>query len=147
MQPFRDCWTRRKFCKAASAVVSPTLLWVELGPAAAQSQPETTKIRFVGGGTPICLTPQYMAEGILKAEGFTEVEYTKTGKPPLKTIASGEADFCMEFAGVVATHIDMGDAVTALAGVHIGCLELVVGDQIRAVRDIKGKRIAVFEKG
>jgi NitT/TauT family transport system substrate-binding protein len=83
----------------------------------------------------------------LKTEGFTDVVYTTLDESPMRTIASGAADFCMEFAGVVAAHVDSGDPVTALAGVHIGCLELVVMKDIRAVRDIKGKRISVFALG
>jgi NitT/TauT family transport system substrate-binding protein len=147
MQFSISCWTRRRFLSAACALSSSAPLLGRSGRATAQPQAETTRIRFVGGGTPICLAPQYLAEGILRAEGFTEVQYTKTGKPPLEAIASGEADLCMEFAGVVATHVDMGNSITALAGVHIGCLELVVRKGIRAIRDVKGKRIAVFAKG
>ena len=41
--------------------------------AAAEPPPETTRIRLIRE-TSICLAPLYIAEDLLKAEGFTDVQ-------------------------------------------------------------------------
>ena len=46
------------------------------GPAAAEPPPETTKIRLVRVPA-ICLAPEYLAEELLRLEGFTDVEYVE----------------------------------------------------------------------
>jgi NitT/TauT family transport system substrate-binding protein len=46
---------------------------------AAESPPETTKIRL-GHSTAICVAPLYVAAELLPAEGFTEVQYIRTGQ-------------------------------------------------------------------
>ena len=42
--------------------------------AAAEPPPEITKIRLVHGAF-LCYAPQYLAEELLRMEGFTEIEY------------------------------------------------------------------------
>jgi NitT/TauT family transport system substrate-binding protein len=44
------------------------------GTAAAEPPPEVTKIRLVKNPG-ICLAPQYLAEELLRLEGFSQVEY------------------------------------------------------------------------
>ena len=41
---------------------------------AAEDAPETTKVRLYKALS-VCLAPQYVAEGLLRAEGFTDVAY------------------------------------------------------------------------
>jgi len=43
--------------------------------------------------------------------------------------------------------LDSGDPITVLAGVHPGCFELFGTDRVRAVRDLKGKIVAVTGLG
>ena len=93
----------------------------------------------------ICQAPQYMAEAVLRTEGFTEVHYVK--KPGSKGIeaalASGEADLNMYFVAPTILRLDAGDPVVILAGGHIGCFELFGAEGVRALRDLKGKTVAV----
>ncbi len=51
-----------------------SFLGLRPGEAAAEPPPETTRLRFFKFPG-ICLAPQYVAEGLLRAEGFTDVQY------------------------------------------------------------------------
>jgi len=96
-------WSRRSFIKKSCAI-GMTLGFGAFysGMARAEPPPETTRIRFVGGPA-ICIAPQYVAEALLKAEGFTEVEYVKfdTTNTPRRTVASGSADVILDAVGDV----------------------------------------------
>ena len=61
---------------------------------------ETTVIRLAEE-KPACWAPQYFAESILRAEGFTEVEYIPAlGGPELdRRLHSGEVDIALGFSG------------------------------------------------
>src|SRR5262249_30175965 len=54
-------------------------------PASAEPPPETTRIRLVRESS-ICLAPMYVAEELLKAEGFTDVHYI----PLERNLGTGE---------------------------------------------------------
>jgi NitT/TauT family transport system substrate-binding protein len=115
--------------------------------ALAESQPETTRIRLIRDPS-ICVTPQYQAEELLRADGFTEVQYVEaTDGLGARLVGAGGADIMMEFAGVFVTRIDAGDPIVVLGGVQIGCFELFGGPRVRALRDLKGKRVAVLGEG
>ena len=43
--------------------------------------------------------------------------------------------------------LDAGDPITVLGGVHVGCFELFGTDRVRAIRDLKGKTVAITELG
>src|SRR5689334_10264454 len=64
--------------------------------ATAGGQLETTRIRLnqIGG---ICIAPQYVAADLLRAEGFTDVEYVQTGADPFPGFAAGTIDMAMAF--------------------------------------------------
>jgi NitT/TauT family transport system substrate-binding protein len=64
-----------------------------------------------------------------------------------EALASGEADINNLFAGPLIVQIDVGAPIVILAGLHIGCFELFGTEQIRAIRDLKGKAVAVLELG
>src|SRR5262245_12104519 len=49
----------------------------------------------------------------------------------------------MSFAPDAIIRLDAGDPVVILAGGHIGCFEVFGSDRVRAVRDLKGKTVAV----
>jgi len=64
---------RRDFILGASALSAATLLGIPVR-AAAEPPPEIKKIRLVRIPA-ICLAPEYLAEELLRLEGFTEIEY------------------------------------------------------------------------
>jgi NitT/TauT family transport system substrate-binding protein len=90
-----------------------------------------------------------MTEDLLHGEGFTEVQYVekKTNVEARQALASGEADLAQNFLGPNLILIDAGDPLVLLAGVHVGCLELVGTDRVRAIHDLQGKTVAVPDLG
>jgi NitT/TauT family transport system substrate-binding protein len=110
----------------------------------AEPPPETTKLRLVQLPS-ICVAPQYVAEELLRAEGFHEVHYVKTigGAANMRALAIGEADLSTDFAGPFVISVDANNPTVALAGVHVGCFELFGTERVRAIRDLKGKTVAV----
>jgi NitT/TauT family transport system substrate-binding protein len=55
---------------------------------AAEPSPEIRKIRLVKIPA-ICLAPQYLAEELLRLEGFSEVEYVEMNAYPARVVYSG----------------------------------------------------------
>jgi NitT/TauT family transport system substrate-binding protein len=43
--------------------------------------------------------------------------------------------------------IDKGSPVIVLTGLHVGCMELVGTERVKAIRDLRGKTVAVSELG
>ena len=108
---------------------------------AAEGVLETTSVRLANSG--LCIAPQYVAEELLRAEGFTDVRYIDT--PPIRVgkIAHGEIDFSLDYASAFVSAIDAGEAITVLTGVHIGCQELFAREGIRTIADLKNKSVGV----
>jgi NitT/TauT family transport system substrate-binding protein len=138
--------TRRQFLTtlslagAAGLVRLPRALGAE-GPL------ETTAIRVVKNQG-ICYAPQYVAEELLRGEGFIDIRFVDT--PPDETaaaIARGKVDFGMGYAPQFARDIDVGEAVTVIGGVMVGCVELFAREDIRSVPDLKGKSVGVQATG
>jgi len=139
-------FSRRRFTAKTSALGAASLLGLH-GPAAAEPPPETRSIRLVRN-VAICLAPQYLAEDLLRLEGFTDVEYVEaTAGPNLLLIEKGQADLTQEAAPALVYAMDGQSSLVALAGIHAGCYELFGNDKVRAVRDLKGKTIAVYALG
>src|SRR5688500_524188 len=105
-------------------------------------QLETVRIRLsqIAG---ICIAPQYVAADLLKAEGFTDVQYVETGADPFPGFASGAIDIAMAFAAPFIVQLDAGAPLVLLGGVHVGCFELFGTDTVRAIRDLKGRTVGV----
>jgi NitT/TauT family transport system substrate-binding protein len=93
----------------------------------------------------ICIAPQYVAEELLRGEGFTDVHYVKTGggAGSAKAMAAGALDISLTSVWTILTQIDAGAPMVFLAGLHIGCFELFGQAHIRSIRDLQGKRVAV----
>ena len=53
----------------------------------------------------------------------------------------------MLLTSVVIMRVDSGAALSMPAGGHVSCFELFGTDQIRSIRDLKGKTVAVVELG
>ena len=89
--------TRRKFLTTLS-LAGATGFAGALPLQAAEGPPETTSVRFVKIPGD-CLAPQYIAEELLRDEGFTDIRYVdKPGNASPESVARGEADFGFDFA-------------------------------------------------
>jgi len=111
---------------------------------AQEAPPETTTIRL-GKISSICIAPQYVADGLLRTEGFSEIHFvaTEAGKPAAQLLGRGEIDFTANFSPPLIMSIDAGNPITLLGGEHIGCFELFTREGIRSIPDLKGKRVGV----
>ncbi len=111
----------------------------------AEPPPEVTKIRLTNAPS-LCLAPQYLAEPFLRSEGFAEIQYVSS-RSFEEAVAAGEADMTMFFSARHLLQVEAGAPQIALAGVHVGCFELVAGERVRTVSDLKGKTVAVPDIG
>jgi NitT/TauT family transport system substrate-binding protein len=137
-------FSRRRFLRGITLAGTAGLLGVHPRPVAAEPPPETTRIRLVRVPS-ICQAPSYVAEELLRSEGFTEVHYLqKEGTADIETaLTSGEADLNGHFAAPLLLRLEAGDPIVILAGLHIGCFELFGTNEVRTIRDLKGKTVAV----
>lgn len=153
-ESYRTRWTRREFVNKLmlggtasllglqSARLVQDLFIMQRRTFAAEPPPETTTIRL-SPTTSICQAPLHVAEDFLRLEGFTNVQYVKSVPDRPRPLATGDADIGMTFVGPGILGIEAGNPTVLLAGVHAGCFELFGGDRVRAVRDLKGKSVAV----
>jgi len=140
-------WNRREFLNTLGLAGTAAFLGLRPESAAAEPPPETTRLRIPSNAS-VCRSPEWIAEELLHAEGFTDVQYLPAGWGTLgveRALASGEADIGGHFAAPVILRIEAGDPIVMLAGEHIGCFELFGTERIRAIRDLKGRTVAVPE--
>src|SRR5215472_18386715 len=125
----------------AGAVGGPLLRPVSIS--AAEVAPETTAVTLAK--TPaLCTAPQFIAEELLRAEGFTEIRYVETIAPDVPSaVAAGKVDFSMAYTSQFVAAVDTGEPVTLLGGIMVGCFELFGGDNVRSIGDLKGKTVGV----
>jgi NitT/TauT family transport system substrate-binding protein len=107
---------------------------------------ETTTIRLPTSAA-VCSAPQNLAEDFLRAEGFTDVQYLDVGPIGLTGVVAGEIDISTATAGLPILQADVNNSAVTLAGIHIGCFELIANAGIRSIVDLKGKRVAVTAEG
>jgi NitT/TauT family transport system substrate-binding protein len=143
-----DHWSRREFLSAAALAGAGTALGLRSEASAAEPPPETTKLTLDQRPS-ICVAAQYVAEEFLRAEGFTDVRYIKKSRPKdiEPALASGEIDVGLHFAAPNIVRIEAGDPTVILSGAHVGCFELFGTDRVRAIRELKGKSVAVSSLG
>lgn len=136
-------FSRRRFLSNASALSAASILGLPRT-AAAEPAPEITRIRFVHNPF-LCEAPQYLAEELLRLEGFSEVEYVEKeisiGATLLKT-----ADLAIFGGPNLLPVIDTQPAV-ALAGLHAGCWELFASARVQTIGELKGKPVAIASIG
>jgi NitT/TauT family transport system substrate-binding protein len=134
-------FSRRRFLGGLTLAGTAGFLGVHPRPVAAEPPPETTTLRLIQLSG-ICIAPQYVAEELLRAEGFADVQYIERDDTQ-KALASGEVDISLGFVVLFITHLDTGDPLVLLGGVHVGCYELFGTDQVHTIHDLKGKTVAV----
>jgi NitT/TauT family transport system substrate-binding protein len=84
--------SRRRFLRTVAVVTGAGFTGVRH--VAAEPGPETQRLRLLRTGS-ICWAPQYLAEDLLYAEGFTEVRYVDMPTGAVSTrLASGERRKC-----------------------------------------------------
>jgi len=112
----------------------------------AEEPPETTRIRLVRESS-ICLAPVYIGEELLKAEGFTDVQYValEGALGPGQMLGAGKADLGADAAPALVLNLEAGEPLVVLGGLHAGCYELFGTDRVRTIRDLKGKKVAVTD--
>jgi NitT/TauT family transport system substrate-binding protein len=149
--------TRRRFVRGAAALglsaAGAALLAAcrdryAVSGADLDAPPETASIRLPAQTT-LCVAPMYIAEELLRAEGFTDVQIVRkaTNRELHSAMAAGEIDLSMMYAPMFITRFDAGDPFVALAGGHVGCTELVGTRHVQTIRDLKGKSVTVAEIG
>ncbi|MEK6243566.1 MAG: ABC transporter substrate-binding protein [Pseudomonadota bacterium] len=140
---FVNLYGRRKFLETLALAGAAGAVGLRPGLAAAEPPPETKRIRLpqMGG---ICVAPQYVAEDILRAEGFSEVGYVKMGVAQIDAkLAAGEVDISITFIAPLVVRVDAGEPVVMLAGIHPGCYELFATNGIRSIKELKGRIVSV----
>jgi NitT/TauT family transport system substrate-binding protein len=147
-----DRWSRREFLTTVTAAGTGVVLGLRSEAIAAEPPPETTKLRTTAAQTGICAAgPKIVAEALWRAEGFTDVEYQRKFATNLEArlgaLASNATDIDATFVGPLISRIDAGDPIVILSGLHAGCFELFGGERVRAIRDLKGKTVAVSGVG
>jgi NitT/TauT family transport system substrate-binding protein len=138
---------RRQFVGAMMAAGAASLPGGGWRPAHAMPPPETPTLKLAQFGS-LCISPQYVAEQLLKDEGFTDVQYVKTtAKDLYRDIGTGRLHMSLGFVAPAIVQIEAGASLVFLAGVHQGCYELFGTDRIRTIRDFKGKTVAIPAEG
>jgi NitT/TauT family transport system substrate-binding protein len=138
-------WTRRRFLGGLALAGTTGLLGLRPPRVAAEPPPETTRLRLfkIPG---ICLAPQYVAEELLRAEGFTDVQYLRFpegGAGVTGRLGSGAIDMTQWYGASFVEEVDKAAPVVFLAGVHVGCQELFATDRVRTIADLGGKTIGI----
>ena len=130
-------WSRREFLSTVALAGTGALLGLPSEAIAAEPSPETTSIRFVQVPS-TCFAPQYLAEELLRADGFSQVQYVKpaAGEPANSPLVSGRADMTMQFSAPNIIRVDKDDPIIILAGVHVGCFEVFGNGRVRTIRDL-----------
>jgi NitT/TauT family transport system substrate-binding protein len=134
--------TRRRLLATLSSATAAGLIGsAKVG--AQEAPPETTTVRLtkIPG---ICVAPQYVAEELLKAEGFSDVQYVEVEAADVyAAFAAAKVDVSMAFVAPFIMQVDAGVPIMLLGGIHAGCFELFGTERVRAIRDLKGRTVAV----
>jgi NitT/TauT family transport system substrate-binding protein len=133
---------RRRMLATLSSAAAAALIGSERV-SAQEAPPEVTTIRLakVPG---ICIAPQYVAEGLLKLEGFSDVQYVEVPLEAIhRSVGTDKIDISMGFIANHIVELDLETPIVLLGGVHAGCFELFGTKGVNSIRDLKGKTVAV----
>ena len=138
-------WNRREFLTNLAVAASTALLGFRSDAFAAEPPPETRRIRIPQIAS-TCRSPEWIAEELLRAEGFTDVQYVPLrGDPGVEqALASGGR----RSAGILRPRSFCGwrPATPSLCwGGSISALRVVGHRAHRSIRDLKGRTVAVPE--
>ena len=137
-------WNRRGFLATLTGATTAGFVGLLPNRAVAEPPPETTTVKLELVRS-ICNAPTLLADDLLRSEGFTEVEYVES--PNWDNLASGRTHFAQDYGVAAITALDTGKPFVLLGGIHVGCLELFGTGSVKAIRDLKGKRITVRSIG
>jgi NitT/TauT family transport system substrate-binding protein len=107
----RTLHNRRSFLASSSLAGAASLLGRH-DSFAQEAPPEMTTVR-IPTGTLICNAPTYIADELLRAEGFTDIQHvpTTTERVGPEAIQRGELDFAMAYTPNVITAIESSSPV------------------------------------
>ena len=93
----------------------------------------------------MCGAPVYVAEELLRAEGFTDIRYIEpvNGLTANDAVRRGEIDFISGFAIQKLKALDAGVPLRVLAGLHAGCFEFFAQKNIHGIAELKGKSVGL----
>jgi NitT/TauT family transport system substrate-binding protein len=137
---------RRTILRALAAGVVGSAIGARPG-FAAEPPPETTRIRLNRYPFDVaCVAPTWVAEELLRAEGFKTVEYPSiTGDADL--LVAGKIDMMFLDAPGLILAVDEGQALVGLGGMHGGCYELFGSPQVHSVLELRGRTVAASTRG
>ncbi len=137
-------WSRREFLGGLAMAGTAAALGVRPDSAASavEPPPETTRLR-IRRGDPACWAPMYVAEPMLREEGFTEIEYVfGHGTEVAKMCREGAIDLSPDFSALSMYNLEQQQhPLKFLSGLHVGCYALVGSERVHSVRDLKGKTV------
>ena len=141
---------RRELLRIFGAAGAAAIAGIGSKSSRAEPPPETTRIRFSKVPS-ICLAPQYVAEDLLRAEGFTDISYVgsgmaNSGVAGTQMMSEGAIDIGMNFAAPLVIGLDRGAGISLLGGVHVGCFQLFGSARVGSIKDLKGKTVSVLAK-
>ena len=144
MQSFHS---RRRFLAGLTATAAAGFIDAPK-PSFAEEPPEIARVRVsVWPKIADCGMPIYVAEEMLRAEGFTDIQFVTAGTSlnPMTWLADGDIDFDWDYAPELARRIASDTPMKVLAGLHAGCLELIADRRVGSVKELKGKRVGINE--
>ena len=137
-------WSRRKFLGglAVAGATAALGLQPEQADSAIEPPPETTRLR-IQKGDPACWVPMYVAEPLLRKEGFTDIEYVYAqGSEVARMCREGALDLCAGFSVRFMYNLEeQQHPLKIISGLHVGCYALVGNERVRSVRELKGKTV------
>ncbi len=113
---------------------------------AAEPPPEVTTVSFNHSGVS-CEAPKYVAEELLRAEGFTDIRYESTSELPGQWITEDESHWTWSVVPDLIEAVDAGTSVVMVVGLHVGCFELFAHEPIHTVADLKGRTVGARNHG
>jgi len=136
-------WNRREFLRGLAMAGAAAAIGLRPEPAASSVEPppETTRLR-IRKADPACWAPMYVAEPLLREEGFTDVHYVsgQSQDEAAKMAREGAIDLSPSFSAVLMFNMEQHQPpLKILSGLHTGCYALVGSKPIHSVRDLKGK--------
>jgi NitT/TauT family transport system substrate-binding protein len=134
--------TRRRFLSTMALAGAAGILRFPQAEAA-EPPPEITTVQFPKNFG-ICIAPQYVAEELLRAEGFIDIRYIDSDARTIpQDLGQGKFDFTAGLAMFQIVGVDAGAPITIVSGVHAGCFELFGHEGIRGIADLKGKKVGL----